>query len=814
MECASEPDGIAAGLPAASFARRSRGGADRSHRAAPYLRRQLRSLGRHALGSVLAGLAVLAIGAPEQANAQTPNTPATGAPTISGTLHVGRTQTASPGTIADDDGLTNASYSYQWILVDGTDEEDISGATGAIYILNAAAVGKKIKVRASFTDDAGNAESRTSAPTATVEYGAPPTLGVTVGVGQVVLVWTHTVAGLVVTHNEYRSSPGAVTAAASTIAPNAMWQRVQTRSGGPSSYYQVVKGLTSGTTHTFQVRAAADDTKGASATVTATPLSQPSCTIDELGDRRLLWQGQLTAGVREISTDGNIETGYGGGGIETGTLTPAAVTFRSTSYSVYPRTYEDFLNIVLREEDINTWYPRDEVVDALRLHVCNTPYDFSSAATPGVLDEFSGYQWNVGSIWPPGIERTLRLSLPANNVATGEPAITGTAQAGQELTADASPILDTDGLTGVDFTYQWLRVDADGTSNPVDITDANAATYTLTAADVGKKVKVQVSFTDELSGEEMRTSAAYPSSGMVTASTNTTAPALTSVTVTSTPHQTTDTYGAREHIEFSMTFDAPVTVTGDPTFAFDLGGASTASYYAGSGTTTLRFSHAVSGGSSGDQDTNGISWAANAIALNGGTIAGTDNAVAAVLTHVAQSNLAAHKVDGRTTAVTPATVTVAVTSTPTSLADTYGFGETIVITVTASEAVEVEGDPEFEFSMNNPGECRQSRAGHLRSHAQHRDGDGIRLHGAGGRRGQRRHLDRQPQPNLHAGRERPHPHGLAADRHRPQPSREGHAGRPQGGRIPGGADRTAGSHGADPGVGHRHDAHHRVDAPG
>ena len=697
MECASEPDGIAAGLPAASFARRSRGGADRSHRAVPYLRRQLRSLGRHALGSVLAGLAVLAIGAPEQANAQTPNTPATGAPTISGTLHVGRTQTASPGTIADADGLTNASYSYQWILVDGTDEEDISGATGAIYILNAAAVGKKIKVRASFTDDAGNAESRTSAPTATVEYGNPPTLGVVAGVGQGVLWWTHTVAGLVVTHNEYRSSPGAV------IAPNAMWQRVQTRSGGPSSYYQVVKGLTSGTTHTFQVRAAADDTKGASATVTATPLSQPSCTIDELGDRRLLWQGQLTAGVREISTDGNIETGYGGGGIETGTLTPAAVTFRSTSYSVYPRTYEDFLNIVLREEDINTWYPRDEVVDALRLHVCNTPYDFSSAATPGVLDEFSGYQWNVGSIWPPGIERTLRLSLPANNAATGEPAITGTAQAGQELTADASPILDTDGLTGVDFTYQWLRVDADGTSNPVDITDATAATYTLTAADAGKKIKVQVSFTDELSGEEERTSAAYPSSGTVTAAANTTAPALTSVTVTSTPRKTTDTYGAREHIEFSMTFDAPVTVTGAPTFAFDLGGASTASWYAGSGTTTLRFSHAVSGGSSGDRDTNGISWAQNAIVLNGGTIAGTDNAVVAVLTHVAQSNLADHKVDGRTTAVTPATVTVAVTSTPTSLADTYGFGETIVITVTASEAVEVEGDPEFEFSLNNPG---------------------------------------------------------------------------------------------------------------
>ena len=247
-------------------------------------------------------------------------------------------------------------------------------------------------------------------------------------------------------------------------------------------------------------------------------------------------------------------------------------------------------------------------------------------------------------------------------------------------------------------------------SNPADITDATAATYTLTAADAGKKIKVQVSFTDELSGEEERTSAAYPSSGTVTTAASTTAPALLSVTVTSTPHKTTDTYGAREHIEFSMTFDASVTVTGAPTFAFDLGGPSTATWYAGSGTATLRFSHAVTGGSSGDRDTNGISWAENAIALNGGTIAGTDNAVAAVLTHVAQSNLAAHKVDGRTTAVTPATVTdVVVTSTPmlmasgSSTADTYGFGETIVITVTVSEAVEVEGDPEFEFSMNNPG---------------------------------------------------------------------------------------------------------------
>ena len=75
------------------------------------------------------------------------------------------------------------------------------------------------------------------------------------------------------------------------------------------------------------------------------------------------------------------ETGYGGGGVEPGTLTPDAFTFRSTSYSVYPRTYDDFLTLSYATQT-TVWYPREEVVDALRWHVCNTPYDFSSAAVP------------------------------------------------------------------------------------------------------------------------------------------------------------------------------------------------------------------------------------------------------------------------------------------------------------------------------------------------------------------------------------------------------------------------------------------------
>ena len=192
-------------------------------------------------------------------------------------------------------------------------------------------------------------------------------------------------------------------------------------------------------------------------------------------------------------------------GEETGTLTPAAVTFRSTSYSVFPRTYDEFLNVVLQEQD-SIWYPREEVVDALRLHICNTPYDFSSAAVPTGFEEFSGYQWDGGSPWPPGIERTLRLSLPPNHAATGDPVISGTVQVGEELTAVTTGIMDDDVLDDV-FTYQWVRVDADGTSNEEDITDETDATYTLTADDRGKQVKVEVRFVDILGGEETRTSA-------------------------------------------------------------------------------------------------------------------------------------------------------------------------------------------------------------------------------------------------------------------------------------------------------------------
>ena len=97
------------------------------------------------------------------------NTPATGAPTIGGIVQVGQTLTADVSGVTDADGLTNASFSYQWIRNDGTTDTDIQGATSSIHTLSDADQGKTIKVRVSFTDDAGHAETVTSTTTIIVD---------------------------------------------------------------------------------------------------------------------------------------------------------------------------------------------------------------------------------------------------------------------------------------------------------------------------------------------------------------------------------------------------------------------------------------------------------------------------------------------------------------------------------------------------------------------------------------------------------------------------------------------------------------------
>ena len=100
----------------------------------------------------------------EETQQQAANTPATGEPGIDGSPGVGRTLTATTSDIEDEDGLSGAVYAYQWVRHDpaGETDADIEEAVGAAYTMTDDDEGKAIKVRVTFTDDAGNEESLTS----------------------------------------------------------------------------------------------------------------------------------------------------------------------------------------------------------------------------------------------------------------------------------------------------------------------------------------------------------------------------------------------------------------------------------------------------------------------------------------------------------------------------------------------------------------------------------------------------------------------------------------------------------------------------
>ena len=108
------------------------------------------------------------------------NTAATGLPTVSGTPQVGVTLTADVAVITDADGLDRVSYNYQWLAGDA----NIQHATARTHAPGVSDVGKTIRVRVSFTDDRGNAESLTSIATAAVLATVPTApLGLTVTTG-------------------------------------------------------------------------------------------------------------------------------------------------------------------------------------------------------------------------------------------------------------------------------------------------------------------------------------------------------------------------------------------------------------------------------------------------------------------------------------------------------------------------------------------------------------------------------------------------------------------------------------------------------
>ena len=321
---------------------------------------------------------------------------------------------------------------------------------------------------------------------------APAGLRAETGDGRVRLSWTRPTPQV---DHAYRYAAGASVPAATA------WTAVTSDDDHLSTV--LISGLTNGTAHAFELRVVGSGgvSPGAAAAVSATP-AVAACSAPNLGARRSVWSATLTVGRAESPS--NHSAGYDNrqGNTPYGSLSPSAsVSIGGTSYTIVS------LETVLRSGDRRTMFLEfadaltfpDAVRTALRLHWCSDSSGFDAPTPASRVTDNNRAEWSIHTT------REVALSLPANNDATGTPMVAGTAQAGETLTAGMGDIADADGLPATfpgDYAFQWVRVDADGTSNASDITNATANTYTLTADDVGKRVSVRVSFFDVLGGDE------------------------------------------------------------------------------------------------------------------------------------------------------------------------------------------------------------------------------------------------------------------------------------------------------------------------
>ena len=174
-----------------------------------------------------------------------------------------------------------------------------------------------------------------------------------------------------------------------------------------------------------------------------------------------------------------------------------------------------------------------------------------------------------------------------------------------------------------------------------------------------------------------------------------------SVAVTSEPG-VNDTYGLGDTIEVAVTFSEAVTITGAPRLKIKMDpddGEEWANYDSGSGTDTLTFVYTVVEPNTSPQ---GIAVLAHSLELSGGQIQTTASGENAHLAHPWLAHDPAHKVDWRRPPKgVPQVTGVAVTSDPGS-DDTYALGDTIRVTLTFSDAADVDttgGKPRLKIKM-------------------------------------------------------------------------------------------------------------------
>ena len=493
------------------------------------------------------------------------NSPATGAPTITGTAQVGQTLTAVTSAIMDTNGLTTPGYTYQWIRVaTDTTETNIGSATASTYTLVLDDLGATIKVKVSFTDDASNAETRTSVATAAVT-AAPAQSEITL-VGN---------AGQPTGERQTASFQGAVDHAQQfATGPNAAGytltkveflskdaqshtfsaQLCEANNTGGGAVPDPMNCQSLSTTSSFAENSVVVFTPPAGMTITLAASTRYVVVLSEnnsssaqvaifatQADNQSGETGWTLANVFDWKQNGTtwMKQGIGRdalimdvkGYATTGTGTNTAPTasngeVTATEDMDYPFTAANFnfsdtdagaaLSSVkitsLPASGTGTLAVDGTVIASGALPKAVTKVDIDaskltySPPADASGDDYATFQFKVNDgTDDSAIASTMTIDVTAvNDAATGQPGITGTAQVGQLLTATVGTIADPDVLPDpflTDTNTSFQWVRVtSGTDD--DISGETASTYTLATADEGKTIKVKVSFQDGGGGSE------------------------------------------------------------------------------------------------------------------------------------------------------------------------------------------------------------------------------------------------------------------------------------------------------------------------
>ncbi len=594
------------------------------------------------------GLAVESFGPEAVANTvpRPENSAATGAPVIEGTARVGETLTASTADIEDADGLTGAVFAHQWL----SDGADIAGATDTRYTLTDADEGAAIRVRVTFTDDAGYEETLLSAATEPVAPPLPPLTA------------------------SFRDVPAEHEGRGMDFS---FELRFSEDFGGRLDYRKLRDEALQATNARVTGAERVAQNQNRRWTITVRPRSSDSVTV-------------TLAATTDCSAAGAICTPDGRPLSNSPTATVAGPSNRpATGAPVIEGTAQVGETLTASTTDIED---PDGLSGAVFAHQwLSDGADIAGAtdASYTLTDEDEGAAIRVRVTFTDdaGTEETLvsaatePVAPRPNRPATGAPTISGTVRVGETLTASTAEIEDPDGLSGAVFAHQWL-------SDGADISGATDASYTLTDEDEGAAIRVRVTFTDDMGNDET----------LLSAPTEPVAPGLPPLTASF--RDVPASHGG-EGQEFSF----------ELRFSEDFMGLS----YRKLRDEALEATNGrVTGAGRVTQNRN-RRWTITVRPSSSDAVtvtleATTDcSAAGAICTPDGRplSNSVSATIDGPPA---PEATGVKVSSNA-GADDTYGLGDTIRVTVTFSEAVEVTGAPRLKIDMD-PADWGEKWAGY------------------------------------------------------------------------------------------------------